>query len=579
MTAPTHHHDHHRQTASTRLVTLRSSNHLSSAFEQTPHPTQVFATHKPLRDSKLNVIVANLTQSLISIRRMRLSTGPLRRSSILAALIAVLSIAPVTLASAQQNAALPMAPSAMVAAALSSPRPAAHPRFDLQSADVSTIRFAGDIGVEQATAGPLALGLDDAIDRGTRQNLQVLLANQANLAVRGQILSAIYELMPNLKVVAYTNTLQLNLAAMGFKPSSLANFGLPPNAIHTIVKVDTTSAQLTADQVLFNLPYFYLYAAAKKAQNVVTMNLLNVRGQVVEAVGTQYLAALADQAQIANHQALLTADNEVLRQATLSHDAGVGINLDVLRARVQLQTEQQALISAQNTFAKDKIALNRLIGLPADQELTLTDTVPYAELTELPLDQARTIAYQRRKDLLALQAEQQVAVRARKAVKFERMPTLAVNGYYGVLGETQGLYHGVFTAQGVLKIPISEEARFHGESEMEAAQAAGLARQIESLRITIDAQIRASMLDVDSSAELVKVARSNVDLASQALSDARDRFTAGVDDNLPVVQAQATLEQTQGRLVATEFQFNQAKLTLARNTGVVETQYKHYLGR
>jgi outer membrane protein TolC len=511
---------------------------------------------------------------------MRLVPSRQRKTSVLTALVALAFGLPVALANAQQDAALPMAPSAIIAATVPS-RPVPHgiARFALQSADPSTIRFAGDIGIEQATAGPLPLGIDDAIDRGTKQNLQVLLAAQTERAVRGQILSAIYELMPNLKAVAYSNALELDLAAMGFKPSSLAGFGLAPGSFSTIVKVDTTSAQLDLDQVLFNLPDFYLYAAAKKAQNVVEMNVLNVRGGVVDAVGTQYLEALADEAQIANHQALLTADQEVLRQATLSHDAGVGLNLDVLRARVQLQTEQQALVKAQNTFAKDKIALNRLIGLPADQEITLTDTVPYAELTELPLDQAKTLAYQRRKDLLGLEAALDVAQRARKAVKFERMPTLAVNGYYGVLGETQGLYHGVFTAQGVLKIPIFEEARFRGESETTAAEDAGLMRQIESLRITIDAQIRASMLDVDSSAELVKVARSNVDLSTQALSDARDRFASGVDDSLPVVQAQASLEESQSRLVATEFQFNHAKLELARNTGVVETQYKHYLGR
>jgi outer membrane protein TolC len=133
--------------------------------------------------------------------------------------------------------------------------------------------------------------------------------------------------------------------------------------------------------------------------------------------------------------------------------------------------------------------------------------------------------------------------------------------------------------QGVLKIPIFEEGRFRGETEVAASQEIGLTHQIESLRVTIDAQIRASRLDVESSAEQVKVARSNVDLAGQALADTRDRFSAGVADNLPVVQAQAALEDAQSRLVATEFQFNQAKLALARNTGVVETQYKQYLGR
>ena len=275
------------------------------------------------------------------------------------------------------------------------------------------------------------------------------------------------------------------------------------------------------------------------------MNKLNVRGGVVDAVGTQYLAALADQAQIANAQALVAADEEVLRQATLAHDAGVGTNLDVLRARVQLQSEQQSLVRAQNAFAKDKIALNRLIGLPAEQEFTLTDAVPYAELAGMPLDQARALAYERRKDLLALTAQLEVAQRAQKAVKYERLPSLSFNSGYGVLGVTHGNYHGVFTAQGTLKIPIFEEGRFRGEGQVAAAQQVSLQRQIDSLKVTIDAQIRASRMDVESSAELVKVARSNVDLAAQALSDTRDRFRAGVADNLPVVEAQAALAAAQ----------------------------------
>jgi outer membrane protein TolC len=116
-------------------------------------------------------------------------------------------------------------------------------------------------------------------------------------------------------------------------------------------------------------------------------------------------------------------------------------------------------------------------------------------------------------------------------------------------------------------------------SRFRSSQQTALDRQIDSLRVSIDEQIRASRLDVESSAELVKVARSNVDLATQALSDARDRYSAGVSDNLPVVQAQAALESAQSRLIGAEFQYNQAKLNLARNTGVVETEYKQYLGR
>ena len=156
-------------------------------------------------------------------------------------------------------------------------------------------------------------------------------------------------------------------------------------------------------------------------------------------MGTQYLLALADAAQIENARALEKADEVAYQQAKDSHDAGVGTNLDVLRARVQLQTQQQAVISNENAFAKDKIALNRLIGLPADQEITLTDTAPYAEFAELPLADAMQLAFQRRKDLLSLQAQLEVATQAHKAVRAERYPTVAFDGYYGVIGEIGGL--------------------------------------------------------------------------------------------------------------------------------------------
>jgi outer membrane protein TolC len=481
-----------------------------------------------------------------------------------------------TAAAAQENVSLPMAPSAIV-----SVLPARQAQQGLAgiSATGRAVHFAGGVGVEQATAGPLSLSLDEAINRGLKLNLQVLLANQSERSVEGEISDVRFALLPNMRATAYTNTMELNLAAMGFKASSLAAFGIKPSMFGVIQKVDTTGAEFSAHQVLFDLTDYYLYEAAKSAGEVVEMNRLNARGGVVDAVGTEYLMALADEAQITNAEARVSSDEEVLRQATLARDAGVGVNLDVLRARVRLQVDQQALVQAENSFAEAKIALNRLIGLPAEQELTLTDTVPYAELAEMPLDQTLALAYRQRKDLLGLTAQLGVAARAQKAVKYERIPSVTFNGGYGVVGVTEAGYHGIFTAQGSLKIPLFEEGRFRGESQIAAAQEISLRRQIASLRVTIEAQIRASRMDVETSAELVKVARSSVQLATDALADARERFSAGVDDNLPVVQAQAVLAAAKSQLVATEFQFNQNKLVLARNTGVVESQYKQYLGR
>ncbi len=454
------------------------------------------------------------------------------------------------------------------------------PGAELPQAPMPNVpKLPGGVTVQRATPGALPLGLDDAIARGEKQNLQMLLTIQNERMVHGELLTAENSLLPSLTAKGELSAQQIDLAALGFRPGSLTSFGIAPGTFPTIVKVNTALAQISMDQQLFNLPAYYLYRSAQKAASSANYSTLNVQGGVTLSVGTQYLLALADAAQIENARALEKADQVAFDQAKAQHDAGVGTNLDVLRAQVQLQTQQQAVISNENAFAKDKIALNRLIGLPADQEITLTDTAPYAEFAELSLVDAKHLAFQRRKDLLGLEAQLQVATQAYKAVRTERLPTVAFNGYYGVIGEVGALYHGVFAATGKVSVPVFEEGQLRGESEVAAAQVTALQQQIESLKVSIEWQIRSAMLDVESSKELVEVARSNVNLASEEVQDASDRFKAGVDDNLPVVQAQAVLAQAQSQLVNTLYQYNQSKLTLARNTGVVETQYKAYLGR
>jgi outer membrane protein TolC len=471
-----------------------------------------------------------------------------------------LSLAPVSLAQQPKPEELPQAPQPQV------------------TSGAPATRLAGGVVVEQATAGALPLSIDEAIAHGLQHNLGIVLDLQNQRSIHGQVLQVKNNLLPSLTAVAKSSAQEINLAAMGFNPSTLSIPGFT-GTFPSIVKVNVTSAQVNLSQQIFNVPAYFLYRAAQRADDVASWTTLNERGTVALNVGTQYLRTVADAAEIDNARALLKADEVALNQAQASHDAGVGTHLDVLRARVQVQTQQQTLINDENTFAKDKIALNRLMGMPADQELTLTDTTPYAEFAALPLDQAMRVAFERRKDLRSLEAQMEVSDRTLKAVKYERLPSVSVSGFYGVLGETTGLYHGVFTAAGKLSFPIFQEGQLRGEREVAQAQLSGLRQQIQSLKVTIEQQIRSAMLDVEATDEQVKVARSNVDLATQALQDTTDRYAAGVDDNLPVVQAQASLAAAQSRLVQTLYQYNQAKLTLARNTGVVETQYKTYLGR
>ena len=475
------------------------------------------------------------------------------------------------------SAPLPSAPSAVLA------------EQDLQFGKVAgsgakytpgaTVAGPEKVGIEQATSTPLPLSLDDAIAYGFERNVRLKYDRANQREVKGETGTVFSALIPNLQVSGSTETQQINLAAMGFKASSLAAFGFAPGTIKTIVKVDVTQAQISASQQLFNLPDYELYRGAKSEVAVVDLNMLNSRGDLVQAVGTAYLQVIADKANVANAVAEEESAKKTFDNATAEQQAGVGTHLDALRAQVDYQQHQQQTVAETTALAKDVIQLNRIMGLPAEQALELTDAAPFAALAEMDLETAKATAYAHRKDLLALQATILVEDRELKAVKYQRYPTLAFNGFYGVIGETEGLYHGVFRAAGELKVPIFREAAQRGEQDQIAAQLMALHLREADMRVAIEAQIRSAMLDVNSAQELVKVAESNVELSQQELADERDRFAAGVDDNLPVIDAQAAVTGAQAQLVNALYQYNVAKLQLARNTGVVETRYRHYLGQ
>jgi outer membrane protein TolC len=443
----------------------------------------------------------------------------------------------------------------------------------------------GPNGVTQdlASNAPMPLSLDDAISIGLERNIRLRydVANQKS--VRGLVLSVINVLVPNLKLNATSQAQEIDLAAMGFSSTVLAKFagtGLIPAgfSIPLIVKVNTTQANVALNQTFFNLTDFELFRGTSNETNVVDLTLLNDRGEVIYTVAGQYLTILADQANVTNARAQVVSAKTLFDQAKAKQDAGVGVNIDTLRARVQYQQRQQDEFAAENRQAKDTIQLARILGLPADQPLELTDKAPFHEFGDMDLASAKATAYEHRKDLLELEESIKLDQHVAKAVRFQRLPTLAFNGDYGVIGITGGGYHGDFTAEGSMRFPVFNEAAQRGQQEVADAQLLSLRQRESDLRVTIDSQIRSAMLDVTSADERVKVAQSNVELSKQELADAQERFKAGVDDNLPAVDAEATVASAQAQLVQTLYQYNVAKLALARSTGVIETRYRTYLG-
>ena len=165
-----------------------------------------------------------------------------------------------------------------------------------------------------------------------------------------------------------------------------------------------------------------------------------------------------------------------------------------------------------------------------------------------------------------------------KAARGDQLPTVQFSGDFGDIGQTVDHSHGSYTATGSVSAPILQIAKTRGEADVAGAQVAQASDKLADQVQQVNAEIRDSILDIQSAANLVEAAKSNVDLANEALSEAQQRFQAGVSDNLPVSQAQASVEQANDQYIAALYQHNAAKLSLARALGVAETNLKDYLG-
>jgi outer membrane protein TolC len=261
-----------------------------------------------------------------------------------------------------------------------------------------------------------------------------------------------------------------------------------------------------------------------------------------------------------------------------NHQAGTAPLLDELRARVDYQTQEQTLIADRNSYEKDKIGLARAIGLPLEQQFELSDQAPYAPFDHVDPDKAVQQALATRADLKALEEQVAAADNARKAATDERLPTISFAGDYGDIGINPSHSHGTGDAVGSLDVPIFEEAKLRGDAKQAQAQLEQERARLSDMRGQIGADVRDSILDIQAAEKLVEVAKSNVDLANEALSEAQQRYKAGVSDNLAVSQAQQAVAQADQQYVASLYRHNVAKLSLARALGVAQSSYKDYVG-
>ncbi len=473
--------------------------------------------------------------------------------------IAVLLLGPagaVSPAAAQGQMPPPSQPPAQAPARTSSP--------------LATNPFLGGVPTGDATSDSLSLSIVDAISRALEHNLGVLQAEQSVGRARGVRWRALSGLLPTVTGRVAETRQQVNLAAFGFP--------LPPGVPSVVGPFNVFDARVYLTQSVLDL--HALNDARAEAHNVLAaqFSYKSARDLVVLVAANAYLQALASSSRAESARAQVQTAQAIYNQAVDLQAGGIVAGIEVLRAEVQLSTEQQRATATRNDFEKAKLQLAHLIGLPLGQSFTLVDELPTVPAPEMTLEQALDRAYETRPDYHAATERVRAAEAARAAIAGEALPALRVNANYGDIGLSIPNSHGTFSVVGALDVPIFQGGRTRGRLLEADADLRDRRAQAADLKATIYYGIRTAFLDLQASGEQLQVATRARELAAAELTQARDRFAAGVASNIEVVQAQEAVAVANEQYISALYLYNVGKAVLAHGLGVAEDALRQYLG-
>ena len=420
---------------------------------------------------------------------------------------------------------------------------------------------------------PLALTLEDAIQRGLKYNLGLLESETATQTARAERITALSALLPQVTGTLLEADEQLNLKTLGFN--------VPPNPyikIPTIVgPFSYTEARANVSAKVLDFTALRNLRSSRANEEAARLSAGESRDLVVQAVANSYLGVIADTSRVAAIQAQVDTDQALYKRTADQKTAGVAAGIDVLRAQVQLKIEQQALVAQKNQFEKDKLALGRIIGLAPSQVFQIADTVPFSPLSGITQEEALQTALAQRPDYQSAKKMVEAAQHAVAAAQAEWYPTVDLSGYYGDAGPTLANSHGVYTVTGALNFNIFTGGRIRADIEKARAALKDRTDELANQGAQIEVDVRNAFLDLQSAADQVTVARDNLALANQTLDQSRDRFASGVTDNIEVVQAQGSVAIANDNLIAALYAHNLAKVELAKAMGLSAQGVKRFI--
>jgi outer membrane protein TolC len=437
---------------------------------------------------------------------------------------------------------------------------------------VALLGLAGLLACASAVAqqpAPYRLTLQDAIQKALQANLGVLLAGtkvEEAEGTRMRRLSA--ALLPRVNAQAYANVQNRDLRAFGISLPGM------PEVVGPFSNYDF---RVYAQQNVVDLESYRKLKASERALDAGKMDYRDARDLIVRAIAALYLNAQSAAARTDAAQSRVTDSSTLYKLAKDKHDAGTATGVDVLRAQVQLANDKQTLLVAQNQLKQSLLELQRNMGMTPGAPLELAEPLGFRPLNQPEIEALAPAALLARADYLSLASQREGLVEQQSASRARSYPKLSVNGNFGEIGRSIGGVRSTGLVQGQIDFTLFDRDR-NGEAQELASRVKRIDDQIADLRRGIDEDLREALLNLDSAAEQVAVAREGQDLARRELELAQDRFLQGTANNVEVVTAQDELARAEENYILAVSSHVDAKFALARAMGDTEKNILAFMG-
>lgn len=429
-----------------------------------------------------------------------------------------------------------------------------------------TVRMAG-----QASLPTVRLTLGEAARAAAQHSAAADMARVRVDEAKARVTQARSALLPNVSGSVLQSGHTFNTVTFGITfPSAPGTPPLfDPNG-QVEGPVNTIDLRGKVTQLLYDQSARARVRASEAGITAATADAASVADQAASIAAVAYVRAQLADAQLRSRIADSTLSAELLGIARDLLQAGVGIALDVTRAQSQLAGMRAQLIAARNDKARSRLELLRAVGLPLDTPLELADSL-IAPDTDVPTDEVAAVdaAIRQRADVRAVEEEIGALRHQVTAIQAERLPTLGLFGDDGLIGGTAAHLLPTYSWGIELSVPVFDGHRRSGRIDEQSAMIREVEIRERDLRAQIAVEVRSAMLDLSSAREQVDAARERVRLSDQELTQARDRFSAGVAGNADVISASLSLSGARTSLVEAEAAYQGARVALARAEGSI----------